>query len=133
MGAAANGYAAALKGYLSIIFFDAYYWQAVIYGAFFLGLAISPITLIVNRVTKFLGKISYSLYLNHPTIVYLLIPVYRIIYEWPIPTTFKYLCAVSMTLSILIVASYLTYRFIEKPGIHLGKRFIQKSLATGGD
>jgi peptidoglycan/LPS O-acetylase OafA/YrhL len=133
MGAATNGYAAALKGYLNILFFDAYYWQAVIYGAFFLGLAISPITLIVNRVTKFLGKISYSLYLNHPTIVYLLIPVYRIIYEWPIPTTFKYLCAVSMTLSILVVASYLTYRFIEKPGIRLGKRFIRKSLATVGD
>jgi len=125
VGAAVNGYVALLKGCLNIVFFDFYYWQAVIYGTLLLGLAISPIRLIVNRATKFLGKISYSLYLNHPTLVFLLIPAYRIIYKWPISTTVKYFLAVALTLSILIVASYLTYRFIEKPGIRLGKRFIQ--------
>jgi peptidoglycan/LPS O-acetylase OafA/YrhL len=46
------------------------YWEAVVYGAIVLGLAIYPIRLIVNRMALYLGRISYSFYLLHPTIVY---------------------------------------------------------------
>ena len=41
---------------------------------------LSPWKLVVNRATRYLGKISYSLYLNHPTVALLLTPAYRWLY-----------------------------------------------------
>ena len=43
------------------------------FGLICVGLALHPIWLLSNRVTRYLGKISFSLYLTHPPIVYYLI------------------------------------------------------------
>ena len=118
------GYTALLSGRLTILFND-FYWQGVIYSGLLLGLSISPLWLFVNRMTRFYGKISYSIYLNHPTLVFALIPVYRIIYGVYVPTTFQYGACLLLTLGLLTVLSYLTYRFIEEPGRRLGNRLIK--------
>jgi peptidoglycan/LPS O-acetylase OafA/YrhL len=105
---------------------DKYYLRGVIYGILLLGLSIAPLWLFVNRVTRFYGEISYSVYLNHPTLVFGLIPVYRSIYALHWRPTFQYGACLLLTLSLLTALSYCTYSFIEQPGIRLGKRLIKK-------
>jgi peptidoglycan/LPS O-acetylase OafA/YrhL len=106
-------------------FLDGLYWQAINYGLLVLGLSILPVGLLVNRLTLFWGKLSYSLYLNHPTLVFALIPLYRIIYATQLPVTLKYGICFLIVLVLLTLISYITYRFIEKPGMALGTKLIK--------
>jgi peptidoglycan/LPS O-acetylase OafA/YrhL len=114
-------YFSLLEGWLPSVFGDLYYWQAIAYGCMFLGLALSPWKLVVGRTTRYLGKISYSLYLNHPTVVLLLTPVYRWFYSQTPYLTVSLLASVALTFAITVPLSILTYKFIEAPGIALGK------------
>jgi peptidoglycan/LPS O-acetylase OafA/YrhL len=128
VAAAVFGYTALLSGRLNLLF-EELYWQGVIYSGLLLGLAIAPLGLFVNRLTRFYGKISYSVYLNHPTLVVMLVPVYRTIYTLHLPLTLQYGVCLLLTLGLLTVLSYCTYRFIEQPGMRLGIQLIKKSLA----
>src|SRR5262249_21120967 len=105
---------------------DTLYSQAIVYALLVLGLAMSPVGLFVNRLTLFWGKLSYSLYLNHPTLVYALVPLYRIIYASQLPIDVKYGACLLIVLVLLTTISYFTYRFIEKPGMDLGTKLIKK-------
>ena len=101
-------------------------WQGLAYAGFVLGLAIAPIRPLVNRFTEFLGEISYSLYLNHPRVILALAPVYAALYAQPWPTTLQFGLSIPAALAPLILLSYLTYRFIEAPGIRLGRKLAQQ-------
>lgn len=114
-------YLALVQGWLPNILGNPYYFQAVAYGLLFAGLALFPWRLVVNRVTSFLGKVSYSVYLLHPTIVYLLIPVYRRIHEQQADLTVAFIACAGLTFLILLPLAWLAYRLIELPGIRLGK------------
>jgi peptidoglycan/LPS O-acetylase OafA/YrhL len=96
-----------------------------------LGLAIHPIKPLVNTVTRFYGQISYSVYLNHPLVVSLLIPFYRRIYQYVPGTALALLACLAVTFLVLTPWAYLTYRVIEQPGIRFGSRLI-KSLNRPG-
>jgi peptidoglycan/LPS O-acetylase OafA/YrhL len=100
---------------------DSLWWQGVSFALLLTGLLLAPLRLVVNRVTSFLGKTSYSLYLVHPTLVLLLVPVYRWIYAQPILLSLRFACCSALTLALLVMLSYLTYRWIERPGIELGR------------
>lgn len=76
----------------------------------------------VNPLTSYLGKISYSLYLNHPTLVYILIPVYLAIYKLGLGSIVAFFICAILTTCILIPISSLTFRFIEAPGMAWGKQ-----------
>jgi peptidoglycan/LPS O-acetylase OafA/YrhL len=119
------GYSALLDGHLAPIF-DGLYWQAIIYGLLVLGLSIIPTRILVNRLTYFYGEISYSLYLNHPTLVFALIPIYRYIYRLSIPLSIMYGTCLLLTLTLLTILSYATYRIVEKPGMRLGSNLVKK-------
>jgi peptidoglycan/LPS O-acetylase OafA/YrhL len=112
------------------LYMDSVWAQGVSFSLILIGLLLAPLRVIVNRITGFLGKISYSLYLVHPTLVYLLIPVYRTIYEQPIGLSYKFIGCSTLTLSLLIPLSFLTYRWLERPGIELGKRFLARTAQT---
>jgi peptidoglycan/LPS O-acetylase OafA/YrhL len=120
---AAYLYMSLLGGRLgSWLLHDAYYWQAVSYGAVILGSVIYPARFLVNRATRHLGKISYSLYLIHPLLVLALIPFYRWVesHDWLRTLTF---CACTIvTLGIAIAVATLTHALIETPGMRLGSR-----------
>jgi peptidoglycan/LPS O-acetylase OafA/YrhL len=122
----AFAYAALLQGWLPDVFGNGYYWQGIVYGLLFIGLAMAPWRAIVNRATRFLGKVSYSIYLNHPTCVYLLVPVYRRIYAHSPSLTLSFLGCVAVTFAVLLPLSWLTYRFIEAPGIEWGKKVMKR-------
>lgn len=116
------GYVALLQGWLPNLFGDAYYWQGVIYGILFMGLAMSPWKWLVNRFTSYLGQVSYSVYLLHTTVIYFMAPVYRSIYDAIPSLSIAFVACVASTFLLVLPLSSLSYRFIELPGLRLGKR-----------
>jgi peptidoglycan/LPS O-acetylase OafA/YrhL len=119
-------YCALLNGALNVGFPDPYYWQAIIYSALLLGLAILPTPVFVNRVSLFAGKISFSIYLLHPPTILFLIPVYRRIYGLGLPISGSFLLCFGVTLAVVLPAATLTYRWVEAPGMKLGKRLLAR-------
>lgn len=115
-------YVGLLNGWLPAIFGDQYYWQAVVYTMLLLGLAAAPLRAVVNRFTSYLGRISYSLYLSHPTIILLLSPVYAWVYRHGLPLSIAFLACMAVTVGTAIVVSEITFRAIEDPFIKLGKK-----------
>ena len=105
-----------------------YYLIAASMVLFMLGLLLHPTPLIVNPITTFFGKISYSLYLLHPPLIFLLIPLFRYYYLQSGSNVSAYLLSLATTLVILIPVAYLSFLFIESPGIRLGSFLIKKYL-----
>lgn len=122
----AFGYTALLQGWLPNIFGDSYYWQGVVFGCIFLGLAFAPWRVVVNRSTRYLGKISYSVYLNHTTVVFFMTPVYHWVYRNSPSLTVSFVASLLLTFAAVLPLSALTYRFVEEPGIALGKRLASR-------
>lgn len=114
------------SGLPPLAFYSAAYTLLVI------GLAIVPWSALVNRLTLFLGTISYSLYLAHPTVVYLLIPIYRRVYDWPTSTAVKFGSCALITIALASLISAITYRWIEQPGMRLGDRLLKRRSASDG-
>lgn len=103
----------------------------IMYGVAFslliFSLSLFPNQLIVNRITRFYGMISFSFYLVHPFLVELLKPVYNYIYTHTILSTDLSFClCLLLTLLIVTPISLLTYHLIETPGMRYGKRIIAK-------
>ena len=126
--AAAYGYQSLLSGRMGFLL-DPLYWQAIVYSLLLLGLTSMPWQFLVNRVTRFFGTISYSVYLNHPTLVFVLAPVYAKIYTLPIPITARYGLCAALTVPLLTLASWITYRCIEKPGMRVGNTLARRVAA----
>jgi peptidoglycan/LPS O-acetylase OafA/YrhL len=68
--------------------------------------------LLARRPTLWLGKVSYSLYLVHFPLMLFFVSLYPAL---PLPA------ALAATLVSALVLSELFYRFVERPGIKLGK------------
>lgn len=98
--------------------------RSSIYGAIVLGLLLGPIRFVANRITLFYGKISYSLYLNHPIMIYFFSPLYHGVYSLGYSNSIHFFICLTITIIPLTFVSYLTYRFVEVPGIKLGKKLI---------
>ena len=104
------------------------YPMSVAYGIFLIGLSIFPVRIIVNRISVFFGLISYSLYLDHPQMIYYMSDLYKKIYLLGLNTGLSFLICVIVTILPLTFLSFLTYRIIEKPGIQSGKNVINRFL-----
>jgi peptidoglycan/LPS O-acetylase OafA/YrhL len=92
-----------------------HYSSALTYAMLILGFSAWGGNIAVRPVTCHLGRISYSLYLNHPTLVYVLIPVYLAIYNLGISPILAFFVCLAITFCILVPISHLTFRFIETP------------------
>jgi peptidoglycan/LPS O-acetylase OafA/YrhL len=119
-------YLAMLDGSFNVFFEDARVWQGLIYSALVVGLCLNPLKIFVNRFTVYLGKISYSLYLGHTTVVLFLTPVYRAAYSALNNTTLAFLLCYVLTLLLAMCLADITYRFIEAPGVRYGKIVYQR-------
>ncbi|NEV61585.1 acyltransferase family protein [Thiorhodococcus minor] len=119
-------YWALLDERLHGLLWDEQVWLGPIYACLVLGLALRPAKLLVNGITVRLGKVSYSLYLLHPSLVVFLAPAYHLLYTWIPSTTGAFLAAFAVTALMLTAASALSYKAIERAGMRLGERVIAR-------
>lgn len=121
---------ALLEGHLNFLFRDGRYWQALIFSTLLVGLSLQPIGLLVNRLTKFLGKISFSLYLAHPTIILFLSHYYRLFQVFRAHATLDFAMCYAVTMLVSCGVAWVTYRFVERPGIRLGRMFYRRLVLS---
>lgn len=109
------------KENLYFYYLSVFFYSVIIYGISERGYIFKEINAL-----KFTGKISYSIYLNHPSIIYILRPVYSEIEKSNLTGDVVFAICSLLTMAIVIPISCLTYYFIEKPFIHMGKNYINK-------
>ncbi len=103
---------------LSLFLFDQYYpgWSALyligeaVVLSLFLRLNVS------SRVLNFFGRISYSDYLYHASLGFLLFAVFGTATTW-----FGNLASVALAIAATTVVAYVSYRYIEVPMVAFGK------------
>lgn len=94
-----------------------------------LGLRLWPVPPLVNGLTKWTGKLSYSCYLTHFLILELAASSWHggaLQKFWPAADGPRLLALVGVAWAITMAVSSVTYRFIEEPGIALGRKLIRK-------
>ncbi|MEN4951775.1 acyltransferase [Stenotrophomonas sp. TWI819] len=94
------------------------------YAVLLVAMSLLPLSVVVNRATTYLGQVSYSLYLGHPIVIALLIPMFRRIQAFVPHADLAYLICAALTLAIALPLAHLGYRFIEVPGIRAGHRLL---------
>ncbi len=96
----------------------------IVFIPFILSLHLMRFNLLVNRVTVYLGKISYSLYLTHAIVIHWLTKVVPpfVLGTGLLNYTFFFLLIFVLTVFLASV----TYYLIEKPGMDLGRFLISK-------
>ena len=82
---------------------------------FVLALSLCPWGYFVNRVTRYLGRISYSLYILH----FFLLPVVA-------ASKWGFFGHLALLVAIAVPVAEISYRVIERPGIALGSRIIKR-------
>jgi peptidoglycan/LPS O-acetylase OafA/YrhL len=96
------------------------------YGLLLVGVLFWSPGWFVNRATRFLGTISYSLYLLHPLVVPRLYAMLARLDTQAWPPGAAYLASLVGTLMLAIPLAYLAYRFIERPAIELGRHWLAR-------
>jgi peptidoglycan/LPS O-acetylase OafA/YrhL len=99
------------------------YQSSVVCLLLLVALSLYPWPLFVNPATRFLGKISYSIYLLH---FYIFIHLQEFLYRSGFGPSRRFLICFVGTLTVTIPLAYLTWRWIEEPGIRLGRHVIAR-------
>lgn len=93
---------------------------------FVVGVSIVPVA---SRLTDWLGRISYSIYLFHPVVF---LSLYWWLLRQPADSWWRswhlgvYL---AISTAVTLVVADAVYRWVERPGIALGRRFAARSVA----
>ncbi len=79
-----------------------------------------------KRASILLGEISYSIYLLHGVVIYMLFTIFEII-DLKRVSIVEHTFYMPLIVPLVLVMAVFTYLFIEKPGIELGKaKILQK-------
>lgn len=104
-----------------------------LYGIALLGLAVflsqHSVLWLVNKFWCYLGKISYSAYLTHLIVLYVIknfLQKALQLLNLNLPPTVNLLLLLGLLLVGTMAISELTYKFIELPGLQLGRTLIAK-------
>ena len=107
---------------------SAFAWCPVLFlGAFFLLISCGSTLfgLLKSRSAQRLGHISYSIYLLQGPVLVILFSQ-KTLGKYALQSPEHYWFVALLVALMLVCLSTITYRFIEKPGIALGKRLIQQ-------
>lgn len=121
---------------LSILYNDkinnniGYYYIMGFFMAFFIySQCLFSIPLIDNRITQFYGKISYSLYLLHPFVIYKIKPLYPYFQSIDgISKEFAYFICLILTLLIVTPLAYLLNKIFEERASLIMKTSLKRVL-----
>lgn len=91
---------------------------------FFVILASGKIPLLSNPVIRFLGKISFSVYLTHFAVLHWM-REFKLVPFAESPTI-NYAIKLTATLAISAAISWVTFRYIEEPGRKFGSKLIAR-------
>jgi peptidoglycan/LPS O-acetylase OafA/YrhL len=108
----------------SVIQSFSFLFYPTLFGISILNLATNPNTIfkLENKVTNYIGKISYSLYLTHMLVIYLLPPILKpLIVNHSI--TIKNIIIYTITLISTLTISYITYNLYEKRFVLLKRKY----------
>jgi len=86
----------------------------------FIILLLLDLKITVPKFLLFISKISYSLYLFHFPLVFILLDLTILHFQ------LHYSIAIAFTVSVIILISYLSYKFIEKPSQGFIRKFIHR-------
>jgi peptidoglycan/LPS O-acetylase OafA/YrhL len=100
---------------------DLYIWS-LLFICLILSQCMLPNRILVNRFSEGVGRDSFSVYLWHPLIIVLLVDVYARLGERLGAGLLNFLACAIVTVFAIRLVSYYSFRFIETPGINLGKR-----------
>ena len=100
--------------------------QVLAMAIWIVGLAIYPTRLLVNKIFALMGKVSYSFYLLHFVVISVLLAWWDTAFAWVPEGDLGYFIALIIVVVLSTAVSWLTYTFIETPGIHFGKWVIGK-------
>ena len=89
-----------------------------------------PNIILVNRVTRGLGRVSYSAYLVHWLLVEALLLTIGPVHASPLMSSLLWLFAAPVLIAATGAMASVTYRYVEKPMIHLGSRLARKLRAA---
>ncbi|WP_033316167.1 acyltransferase [Pseudochrobactrum sp. AO18b] len=103
-----------------------YHWTGVMFACLVIGLGLNPVSFVVNKISIWLGKISYSIYLVHGPVVVLLSPIYIKMQNSGFNSVFIYILAFLATAIVSVCVSILTYNFIEKPSNDWGRNIASR-------
>lgn len=99
---------------------------AIVFNLIALGNSIFGI--LKSSILKFLGEISYSTYLIHGILIFIVMyfgfGFKKVAYLTPL----EYCITIFFLTPFLIIISSLTYRFIEKPGMNLSKKMMTNKI-----
>jgi peptidoglycan/LPS O-acetylase OafA/YrhL len=100
---------------------DLYIWS-VLFMMLILSICFWPNFIFINRASTGMGRISFSLYLWHPLIIVNLINVYPLITKIAGRGIWNFNGCLMLTVSIVTFVAFISYHYIELPGMSLGKK-----------
>jgi peptidoglycan/LPS O-acetylase OafA/YrhL len=92
--------------------------------SFFVVYLLHNNSILNNRIFRAFGKVSYSIYLTHPLIIWSLLKPYERIYSIGLPRSISYLVCATLTISITYAISTILYYLIEAPSQNIGKKLV---------
>lgn len=113
------------------IFFEPHIQFSFAFVVLAIGLSIRQFYLFVNPVTRYIGKISYSMYLTHFSVLYwlthfgLIDPMPKNVKHFAF---FNYSCRFVLLLIFTVIVSSVFYNLIETPLQRVGKRIIDRYI-----
>ena len=101
---------------------------AIVFGMLVLSACYARNPILESGPLRNLGKLSFSLYLLHPMIMIILIKLDfpKYVVQLTDTTMVNFLIASVISIGLVWMFSTLSFRFVEAPGIELGKRFAQR-------
>jgi peptidoglycan/LPS O-acetylase OafA/YrhL len=96
---------------------------AVVFGLLILSVCMAPLTILQRGPLRSFGKVSFSIYLTHPLVMLVLLKsqAVQMLSEHVSGTNFVFAVGAFGTLAVVWAVSALSFRFIEQPGIALGR------------
>lgn len=101
------------------------YIRSLFCSTLIVGLGLAPVRFAVNRITTFFGEISYSVYLSHSAGCLLVAPLSPWFFD-RFSTLLAFVLCYLLLMLFVIPVSLISYRYVETPGIALGRRLISR-------